>query len=115
MTALAYFGPQFFKLLVGSGSRDLLITGLFGAEKFVTVGIYILFFADWWGRKPTLWISAVLMAICFMIVTVRSSLDGKKHEYFSDPPMYVRDRSSTRLLLRRSVDIRLQQVLLLLQ
>jgi len=78
MTALAYFGPQFFKLLVGSGSRDLLITGLFGAEKFVTVGIYILFFADWWGRKPTLWISAVLMAICFMIVTVRYK-PGRNH------------------------------------
>jgi MFS family permease len=38
MTALAYFGPQFFKLLVGSSSSDLLlITGLFGAEKFIMV------------------------------------------------------------------------------
>ena len=27
MTALAYFGPQFFKLLVGGGNQDLLITG----------------------------------------------------------------------------------------
>ncbi|KAF2768739.1 general substrate transporter [Teratosphaeria nubilosa] len=70
MTALAYFGPQFFKLLVGGGSQDLLITGLFGAEKFITVGIYILFFSEKWGRKPTLWISAVLMAMCFVIVTV---------------------------------------------
>jgi len=37
MTALAYFGPQFFKVLVGGGNQDLLITGLFGAEKFVMV------------------------------------------------------------------------------
>lgn len=68
-TALAYFGPQFFKLLVGGGSQDLLITGLFGAEKFITVGIFILFFSERWGRKPTLWISALLMSVCFVIVT----------------------------------------------
>ncbi|KAK4501836.1 hypothetical protein PRZ48_007645 [Zasmidium cellare] len=70
MTALAYFGPQFFKLLVGSGTKNLLITGLFGAEKFITVGIYILFFSEMWNRKPTLWVSAILMSICFIIVTV---------------------------------------------
>jgi branched-subunit amino acid ABC-type transport system permease component len=55
---------------VGGGSQDLLITGLFGAEKFVMVGTYILFFSERWGRKPTLWISAILMAICFVIVNV---------------------------------------------
>lgn len=71
MTALAYFGPQFFKLIVGDNTdQSLLITGLFGAEKFITVGIYILFFSEMWGRKPTLWISALLMACCFIIVTV---------------------------------------------
>lgn len=78
MTALAYFGPQFFKLLVGNdSSRSLLITGLFGAEKFITVGIYILFFSEMWGRKPTLWISAILMSICFIIVTVVNNTTAK--------------------------------------
>jgi hypothetical protein len=71
MTALAYFGPQFFKLIVGDNTdQSLLITGLFGAEKFITVGIYILFFSEMWGRKPTLWISALLMACCFIVVVV---------------------------------------------
>lgn len=71
MTALAYFAPQFFKLLVGSSpSNLLLITGLFGAEKFVMVGLYILFFSEKWNRKPTLYIAAILMAICFLIVTI---------------------------------------------
>lgn len=70
MTALAYFGPQFFKVLVGGGSQDLLITGLFGAEKFVTVGTYIFFASERWNRKPTFWISALLMAACFVIVNV---------------------------------------------
>ncbi|KAJ5085121.1 hypothetical protein N7532_009892 [Penicillium argentinense] len=78
MTALAYFGPQFFKLLVGNdSSRSLLITGLFGAEKFITVGIYILFFSEMWGRKPTLWISAILMSICFIIVVVVNNTTPK--------------------------------------
>lgn len=70
MTALAYFAPQFFKLLVGGGSQNLLITGLFGAEKFITVGTYILFFSERWNRKPTLYVAAVLMACCFVIVNV---------------------------------------------
>ncbi|KAJ5081125.1 hypothetical protein N7456_013363 [Penicillium angulare] len=71
MTALAYYGPQFFKIIVGNdSSRSLLVTGLFGAEKFVTVGTYILFFSEAWGRKPTLWIANILMAICFIVVVV---------------------------------------------
>ncbi|KAJ5475313.1 hypothetical protein N7539_008379 [Penicillium diatomitis] len=78
MTALAYFGPQFFKLLVGNdSSRSLLITGLFGAEKFVMVGIYIFFFSERWGRKPTLWISALLMSACFVIVAVVNNTTPK--------------------------------------
>lgn len=71
MTSLAYFGPQFFKTIVGSNnSQSLLITGLFGAEKFVTVTIYLLFFSEMWGRKPTLVTSAFLMTLCFVIVTI---------------------------------------------
>ncbi|KAJ5917190.1 hypothetical protein N7466_010744 [Penicillium verhagenii] len=71
MTALAYYGPQFFKIIVGNdSSRSLLVTGLFGAEKFVTVGTYILFFSEMWGRKPTLLVGNVLMACCFITVTV---------------------------------------------
>ncbi|KAJ5233116.1 hypothetical protein N7468_006072 [Penicillium chermesinum] len=71
MTALAYYGPQFFKLIVGDDSqRSLLVTGLFGAEKFVTVGTYILFFSEMWGRKPTLWVTNLLMALCFVIVVI---------------------------------------------
>ncbi|KAK4621374.1 Quinate permease [Fulvia fulva] len=70
MTALAYFAPQFFKLLLGAGDKNLLVTGLFGAQKFVTVGTYIFLFSERWGRKPTLWIAAILMSICFIIVTV---------------------------------------------
>lgn len=70
MTALAYFAPQFFKLLVGGGNQNLLITGLFGAQKFLTVATFIFFFSERWGRKPTLWIAALLMSMCFIIVTV---------------------------------------------
>lgn len=78
MTALAYFGPQFFKLIVGNdSSRSLLITGLFGAEKFITVFIYIFFFSESWGRKPTLWITALIMSMLFVIVTIVSNTTPK--------------------------------------
>lgn len=70
MTALAYFGPQFFRLLVGAGEKNLLITGLYGAEKFIMVATYIFCFSEWWGRKPTLWISALVMSALFVVVTV---------------------------------------------
>lgn len=70
MTALAYFGPQFFRLLVGAGEKNLLITGLYGAEKFIMVATYIFCFSEWWGRKPTLWISALVMSVLFVVVTV---------------------------------------------
>lgn len=78
MTALAYYGPQFFKIIVGNdSSRSLLVTGLFGAEKFVTVGTYILFFSEMWGRKPTLWIGNLLMACCFItVVAVNKTTDS---------------------------------------
>jgi len=78
MTALAYFGPQFFKLIVGNdSSRSLLITGLFGAEKFIAVFIYIFFFSESWGRKPTLWITALIMSMLFVIVTVVNNTTPK--------------------------------------
>lgn len=71
MTALAYFAPQFFSLVVGDNAdRSLLITGIYGAEKFIMVGLYILFFSELWGRKPTLWISPFIMASLFVIVTI---------------------------------------------
>ena len=34
------------------------------------VGTYILFFSESWGRRPTLYVSACLMSVCFIIVTV---------------------------------------------
>ncbi|KAK1814131.1 hypothetical protein LTR12_011489 [Friedmanniomyces endolithicus] len=82
MTALAYFAPQFFKVLVGAGSQNLLITGLFGAEKFIMCGTYILFFSEKWNRRPTLYISGLLMACCFVIVNVvnKTTPGPKNHQ-----------------------------------
>ena len=70
MTALAYFGPQLFKSLVGGGSQDLLITGLFGAEKFIMCSGYIFLVSEVWNRRPTFYVSAIIMALLFVIVTV---------------------------------------------
>ncbi|PKY03531.1 MFS quinate transporter [Aspergillus campestris IBT 28561] len=65
-TAMAYFGPQFFGLLVGEGDRalTLLLTGFFGAIKVLSCGTFILFVADRFGRRPLLISGALGMAVC---------------------------------------------------
>ncbi|KAJ5757615.1 uncharacterized protein N7511_006309 [Penicillium nucicola] len=67
-TALAYFGPQFFAILVGDGDRTLLLTGIFGAVKVVACSIFVVFLSDRFGRRPLLINGAAFMAIC-MIAT----------------------------------------------
>ena len=66
----AYFAPQIFGVLVGGGSQDLLITGLFGAQKFITCGAYILLVSERWGRRPTFWVSPLFMGALFVIVCI---------------------------------------------
>jgi MFS family permease len=63
-TAFAYFGPQYFKLLVGGGSKDLLLTAIFGAIKVIACGIFVLFLSDRIGRRKLLIAGAVFMAAC---------------------------------------------------
>ncbi|KIH93270.1 MFS quinate transporter [Sporothrix brasiliensis 5110] len=63
-TAFAYFGPQYFKLLVGSGSKDLLLTAIFGAIKVVACGIFVVFVSERVGRRSMLVGGAALMAAC---------------------------------------------------
>lgn len=65
-TAMAYFGPQFFGMLVGEGDRalTLLLTGFFGAIKVLSCGTFILFVADRFGRRPLLICGALGMAVC---------------------------------------------------
>lgn len=63
-TAFAYFGPQYFKLLVGGGSKDLLLTAIFGAIKVVACGFFVLVLSDRIGRRKVLIWGAVFMAMC---------------------------------------------------
>ncbi|KAL2851473.1 general substrate transporter [Aspergillus pseudoustus] len=87
-TAMAYFGPQFFGLLVGEPSSPaassnateaittvsgesahsltLLLTGIFGALKVLSCLFFILFVADRFGRKPLLTFGALAMALCMI-------------------------------------------------
>lgn len=63
-TAFAYFGPQYFKLLVGSGSRDLLLTAIFGVVKVIACGVFVLFVSERVGRRNVLIGGAAFMAAC---------------------------------------------------
>ncbi|KAL3486627.1 general substrate transporter [Aspergillus germanicus] len=83
-TAMAYFGPQFFSLLIGGSSSSsstassntreassthsltLLLTGIFGALKVLSCLFFILFVADRFGRKPLLTFGALGMAFCMI-------------------------------------------------
>lgn len=69
-TALAYFGPQVFKLLVGSGDRDLLITALFGVIKVIACGIFIIFFSERVNRRIIFTIGGSGMAVCMILTAV---------------------------------------------
>lgn len=87
-TALAYFGPQFFRLLVGAPdagtdtgeeqskaeaatqSLTLLLTGIFGALKVLSCLFFLIFVADRFGRKPLLGLGALGMAGCMIATSI---------------------------------------------
>ncbi|MCJ1314387.1 hypothetical protein MMC25_008069 [Agyrium rufum] len=70
-SALAVFGPQYFKLLVGSsGNRNLLLTGLFGAVKVIACSFFIFFLAERFGRRSLLTGGSALMAVCMLITAL---------------------------------------------
>jgi MFS family permease len=63
-TAFAYFGPQYFKLLVGGGDKDLLLTAIFGAIKVAACSIFVFFLSERVGRRQVLIWGAAFMAVC---------------------------------------------------
>lgn len=65
-TAFAYFGPQYFTLLVGGGQRALLLTAVFGAVKVAACGAFVLFLASRFSRRQVLVGGAAVMAACQM-------------------------------------------------
>ncbi|TPR07552.1 AMP-binding enzyme family protein [Aspergillus niger] len=63
-TALAYFGPQFFALLVGNNAHlTLLLTGIFGGLKVIGCLIFIVWVADRFGRRPLLILGALAIGL----------------------------------------------------
>lgn len=65
-TALAYFSPQFFTLLVGEGDKNLLLSGVFGAIKVVACLTFVLFISERFGRKPLLLFGSAFMSVCMI-------------------------------------------------
>lgn len=70
-TAFAYYGPQYFKLLVGNkGNSDLLLTAIFGAIKVAACALFVLFVADMFTRRAILAGGAIFMAACQITTAV---------------------------------------------
>jgi hypothetical protein len=64
-TAFATYGPQYFKLLVGSkGNNDLLLTAIFGAMKVAACLTFVIFVAERVNHKIVLTAGALVMAAC---------------------------------------------------
>lgn len=78
-TALAYFGPQVFQLVVGPGDRNLLVTGIFGFIKVLACGIFVLFVSERFGRKNFLIIGASGMALCMLTVAILDKVQPPGH------------------------------------
>ena len=49
-------------------TNSLLASGVYGVVKVVATSVFVLFFADSWGRKPSLFVSAVGMSTLFFIL-----------------------------------------------
>ncbi|KAI1149659.1 putative MFS quinate transporter [Nemania diffusa] len=87
-TAFAYFGPQYFKLIVGSGDRSLLVTAIFGAIKVVACGTFVLWFSERLSRRQVLIGGAVVMSACQITTAavVKSfPAPAEQQEYVSPP------------------------------
>lgn len=63
-TAFAYFGPQYFSLMVGPGDKNLLLTAIFGAVKVAACSVFVVFLADRLSRRQVMIGGAALMSVC---------------------------------------------------
>ena len=80
-TAFAYYGPQYFNLLVNKGSENsLLLTAIFGAIKVAACLTFVIFVADNVGRRWVLTAGALFMAACQLstaaVVKTHPARDG---------------------------------------
>jgi hypothetical protein len=65
LQAFAYYGPQYFKLLVGDKEHaDLLLTAIFGAVKVAACTAFVILVADNIPRRTILTGGAIAMAAC---------------------------------------------------
>lgn len=86
INAVLYYAPTIFKNLGQSDtSVSLLATGVVGIVMFIAT-IPAVMWVDSWGRKPTLIIGAIGMAIChFIIVSLTTTYGMEKgtNEYLT--------------------------------
>jgi len=64
-----YYAPQIFTSIgYTDATNSLLAAGVYGVVKVIATTVFVFFFVDAWGRKPSLFVSAMGMGILFFIV-----------------------------------------------
>ncbi|KAF5856456.1 hypothetical protein ETB97_007317 [Aspergillus alliaceus] len=64
---MAYFGPQFFSLLVGNNnSLTFLLTRIFGAPKVTSYLAFIIWIAERFLRRPLFIFGVLSMSLCML-------------------------------------------------
>jgi len=67
--SVGYYAPQIFSSIGYTGTQNsLLASGIYGVVKVVATTIFVFFLVEWWGRKISLFVSAVGMGTCFYII-----------------------------------------------
>ncbi|KAF2751724.1 general substrate transporter [Sporormia fimetaria CBS 119925] len=83
INAILYYAPKIFeKLGLSNNAISLLATGVVGIVMFIATFPAVMW-VDNWGRKPTLIVGAIGMAVCHMIVAVivaKNQNDWENHQ-----------------------------------
>ncbi|KAN0078033.1 General substrate transporter [Tylopilus felleus] len=67
--SVGYYAPQIFTSIGYSGTENsLLASGIYGIVKVIATALFVFLMVDSLGRKPSLFISALGMGVCFFII-----------------------------------------------
>ncbi|KAB8234584.1 uncharacterized protein BDW43DRAFT_310246 [Aspergillus alliaceus] len=85
---MAYFGPQFFSLLVGNNnSLTLLLTRIFGAPKVTSYLAFIIWIAERFLRRPLFIFGVLSMSLCMLSTSSVRQISPSPRRYQQQQPI----------------------------